>query len=322
MFTTRHVAGLLSIGLLGLSASGVPAQDYPNKVIRIMVTSLPGGGTDFTARVVAQGIAAPLGQSIIVDNRPSGFLTGQLVMQAPPDGYTLMMAGSTFALGTLMQKAPYDPIKDFTPISLVSTEPNVLVVHPSLPVKSVKELIALAKSRPGDLNYVSNALGSSGHLASELLKSMAKVNIVNVIYKGSAHSILDLIAGEVHMRIGSLGPVVPHVKTGKLKALAVTGSKPSTLVPGLPTVAETLPGYESSSRVAMFAPARTPAAIITRVNQETVRYLNTAEAREKIFKSGQEIAASSPEELTAALKNELTQMGRLIKDLGLRSETP
>jgi tripartite-type tricarboxylate transporter receptor subunit TctC len=305
-----------------LTAGVVSAQDYPNKVIRIMVTSLPGGGTDFTARLVAQGITGPLGQSIIVENRPSGFLTGQLVMQAPPDGYTLMMAGSTFALGTLMQKAPYDPIKDFTPISLVSTEPNILVVHPSLPVRTVKDLIVLAKSRPGELNYVSNGLGSSGHLASELLKSMAGVNIVNVIYKGVGQSQFDLIAGEVHMRIGSLGPVVPHVKTGKLRAVAVTSSKPSALVPGVPTVAETLPGYESSSRVAMLAPAKTPAAIITRVNQETVRYLNTAEAKEKIFKSGQDIAASSPEELAVVLQNELTQMGKLIKDLGLRSETP
>ena len=196
----------------------------------------------------------------------------------------------------------------------------MLVVHPSVTANSVKELISVAKAKPGVLNFTSNGVGSSGHLGAELFKAMAGVSMVHIPYKGTAQGILDLLAGQVHIRFGSLGPVVPHAKSGKLRALAVTSVKPSALFPGLPTVAATLPGYEFTSGAFVYAPAKTPAAIIKRLNHEIVRFLETAEAREKIFASGQEIVASSPQELAAFLKSDIARMGKVIKDVGIRAE--
>ena len=310
----------MCLGSLIFMGAGVAwGQSYPHKPVRI-VTTTAGGGTDFLARIIGQGISGPLGPPVVIDNRPAGFIPGQIVAMAPPDGYTLLVSGTTFYVATLLQKSPYDPIAGFAPISLVSLEPNILVVHPSVAANSVKELIALAKAKPGVLNYSSQGPGSPSHLAAELFNSMAGVNLVHIPYKGVPQVLADLLSGQVQIRFGSLGPVVPHAKSGKLRALAVTGTQQSALFPGLPTVAATVPGYEMTSGAFIFAPAKTPAAVVNRLNQEVVRVLNHPETKEKVFSSGQEIVASSPQELAAYLKSDMERIGKVIKDVGIKAE--
>ena len=294
------------------------SQDYPTKPIRIMTSEI-GGGTDILARLLAQGISGPLGQTVIIENRGSRFL-GPLGAKAAPDGYTLIAAASTFLLSPLLEKTSYDPIRDFAPITTATRAPNVLIVHPSLPLKSVKELIALARSRPRALNYGSGGTGSSAHLAAELFNSMAKVEIVRINYKGTGPALNDVIAGQVQMMIATPGSVVPNIKSGRLRALAVTSSEPSRLFPGLPTVASTLPGYEITAKAGVFAPAGTPAGIVSRLNQEMVRTLNNPEVKERLFGLGVEATSSSPEEFSAIIKSDITRMGKVIRDSGIQME--
>ena len=296
-------------------------QDYPNRPIRL-VSPGPGGGADFVARFVAQGISGPLGQQVVVENRPAGVIPGQIVSKAPPDGYTVMVNGNSFWIAPLMRDGvPYDPLKDFSPITLAVSSPNILVVHASVPATSVKGLIALAKARPGVLNYASASAGGSVHLAAELFKHMAGVNIVRISYKTSGTSVNSLLGGEVDLMFANAPPVMPHVKAGRLRALAVTTLKPSVLLPDLPTIsAAGLPGFEVASVYALFAPARTPAAIVSRLNQEAVRFLNRADAREKFLAAGVEPIGGSPEELVAAMKSEIARMGKVIRDAGIREE--
>jgi len=312
------VAATISVSLLGLGAGTASSQDYPSKPIRI-ITSPAGGGTDFTVRQIAQGISGPLGQQIIVDNRPSGIIQGETVSKAAPDGYTLLIAGGTFWTLPLLQKTTYDPIRDFSPITLIDVSINVVAVHPSVPVKSIRELVALAKARPGELNYASTGSGGTAHLATELFKSMAGVNIVHVPYKSMPAAITDLIGGQVQLLFVSSTSAAPHVKSGKLKAIAVTSTQPSALAPGLPPVATSgVPGYEVVSMTAMFAPAKTPAAIIKRVNEEVVRYLKTPEAKETFFSRGLDAVGSSPEQLAVAMKAEMARLEKVIKETGIR----
>jgi tripartite-type tricarboxylate transporter receptor subunit TctC len=308
-------------GLLVLCASAASSQDYPVRPIRL-VSPGPGGGADFAARFIAQGIAGPLGQQVVVENRPAGVIPGQVVSKMPPDGYTLLLNGNSFWIAPLMRgNIPYDPMKDFAPITLAVGAPNILVVHPSLPAKSVKELIALARARPGVLNYASASSGGSVHLSAELFKHMARVDIVRVSFKTSGTSVISLVSGEVHLMFGNAPPVIPHVKSGRLRALAVTTRQPSALLPKVPTVAGSgLPGFEVASVYAMFAPARTPAAIVNRLNQEIVRFLGRPEAREKLLATGVEAVGSSPEELVAAIQSETARMGKVIRAAGLREE--
>jgi len=319
MLPTRYV-WLFSAAVTLLGPNAVYGQDFPYRPIR-MVTSSVGSGNDAVARLIAAGIAGPLGQQVIIENRPSGTIPIDLVSKAEPDGYTLLLYGGTIWIMPLLQATPYDPIKDFAPITLVEKAPLVLVVNPSLAANSVKELIALAKAKPGALNYASAATGSSTHLAAELFKSMAGVNMVRVNYKGGAAAATDLMAGQVQLMFFSPPPVMPHVKAGKLRALAVTSREPSALAPGLPTVeASGLPGFESVTVTGIFAPAKTPAAAIKRLNQEIVRLVKTPEAREKFFNSGSEVVGSSPEELAAAGKSETAKWGKVIKEAGIRVE--
>ena len=256
-----------------------------------------------------------------MDNRASGIVTAEAVAKAPPDGYTVLVYGSTIWITPLLQNTPYDPVTDFAPITLVAISPHAIVVHPSLPVKSVRELIALAKAKPGDLNYASLGTGTSTHLGAELFKSMAHVNIVRVPYKSAATQMADLLSGQVQMTFSTTGAAMPHVKSGRLRALAVTSAKPSALMSGLPTVAASgLPGFESGAIYVMFAPSGTPAAIISRLNQETVRYLNQADVKERFFSAGLEAVGSTPEELAAKMKSEMARLGKVIKDAGIRAE--
>ena len=321
MLTIRFVARMFSAVLIVLGAGGVSGQDYPNKPIRLFTTS-PGGGLDFAARLFAPGLTASLGQTVIIENRGGGVTPIEIVARAPPDGYTLLFnSGSTWILPFLQTKVPYDPVRDLAPITLVEIAPSVLVVHPSLPVKSVKELIALAKARPGELNYAAGSIGSSTHLSPELFKSMAGVDIVHIFYKSSGPALTDLIAGQVQLMFASAGGVAPHIKSGRVRALAVTTAKPSELLPGLPTVAASgLPGYESFVSHGMFAPARTPPAIIQRLHRETAREIHRPEVKEKLLGAGVEPVGNSPEEFGAYVKADMARWGKVIKDAGIRAE--
>jgi tripartite-type tricarboxylate transporter receptor subunit TctC len=316
----RCVAWLVPVGMMFLGAGAAAGQVYPTKPIRI-ITAPAGAGNDFMARVIAQGLTGSLGQQLVVDNRPAGII-GELVAKAPADGYTLLAVGSVLWLTPFLQgNVAYDPVKDFSPISVTSRSLNLLVVHPSVAANSVRELIALARSKPGQLNYATGATGASNHLAAELFKSMAGVDLVRIPYKGSGPAVNDLLSGQVHMMFPTTAAGLPHVRSGRLRALGVTSLKPSTLAPGLPAVAESgLPGYESVVIYALFAPAKTPAAIIKRLHTELAQYLTSAATTERLFNAGVEVVASSPGELAAAMESEMTRMGKLIKDAGLRGQ--
>ena len=316
----RYVAGLFLVSVMAACLGTVAAQDYPSKPLRI-VTSTVGGSNDLASRLVAPMLSGPLGQPVIVDNRP-GIVAIEVVAKAPPDGYTLLLYGNVTWLDPLMRDKPlWDPIRDFSPITLTHRAPNILVVHPSLPVKSVKELVALAKAKPGELNASTGAYGGSPHLALELFKSMAGVNIVHILYKGTGPAVNDVVAGHVQVNFSTPGPVAPFIKSGRLRALAVTSAQPSALAPGLPTMAASgMPGYEAAAMSGILAPVKTPMTVINRLNQEIVLALNRAETKEKFISLGMEPTTNSPEQFAAAIKVEITRMGKVIKDANIRAE--
>ncbi len=311
-----YAARLFSV-IVALGSTGVHGQDgYPNKVVRI-VSAAAGGGSDVISRVIAAGLTSAFGQQVIVDNR--GPLSIEIVAKAPADGYTMLVSGSPLWLLPLIRtNSSWDAVKDFVPISLLISAPSILAVHPSLPVKSARELIALAKSRPGELNYGAGTLGATPHLAAELFKSMTGVDIVRVSYKGTGPGIIGLMSGEVALMFPNAGSVMPHVRAGRLRALAVCSAEPSPLAPGLPTLASTVPGYETISPQGLFAPAKTPAAIVNRLHQEVVRILSQPDMREKIANMGVEVVASSPAEFASKIRNDITRMDKVIRSAGLR----
>jgi len=318
---TGTVVGIFLTGTMMFGANIVHGQTYPDRAIRI-ITGPPGSDNDIAARTIAQGISGPLDQPVIVDNRAStGVVPIEAVAKARPDGYTVLVIGSSLWTIPLIQKTSYDPVKDFLPVSLLTSTPSVLVVHPSLPVKSVKELIALAKAKAGALNYSSGVAGGFSHLAAELFKSLAGVNIVQIAYKGSAQSVIAVLGGEVELTFGSVVPVAPNVKSGKLRALGITSAEPSALLPGLPTIAAAgVPGYEAVVSNGLLAPAGTPAAIVNRLNQATVRLLKSTETKEMFLRSGVEAVGSSPEQFALAIKAEMARLGKVIKGSGLKIE--
>ena len=319
MQTIRIIVAMFCGGLLTLGADGVSGQAYPTKPIRIITTEA-GGGSDFAGRLIAQAISGHLGQPVIVENRPLFYAT-ESAAKAQPDGYSLLLNGLIVWVQPLLQSVPWDPVRDFSPVTQISTAPLVLVVHPSLPAKSVKELIALAKATPGKLNYAIAGIGTPSHMSSELFKAMAGVDMVAINYKGTAAILTAVIAGEVQASFGNAVPVAAQLKSGKIRALAVTTSEPSKLFPGLPTVAASgLPGFEADIPSGMLAPAKTPSAIINRLNQEIVRAINEADLKEKFFNSGVEIVGSSPQQFAARMKTDVTRLGKLIKDKGIRAE--
>jgi tripartite-type tricarboxylate transporter receptor subunit TctC len=303
-----------------LIAGAALAQEFPVKPLRIVTTGI-GSGSDIAARVIAQALTGPLGQQVIVDPRGNGVVPGQTVAQAAADGYTLLINGTSLWIGTLFQNTGYDPIKDFSAISWILKQPNVLAMHPSLPVKSVRELLALAKSRPGELNYASSATGSSSHLAAELFKALSGTNITRISYTAGASQIADLLGGHVQLMFATSALVSSHLKSGRLKALGVTSLESSALLPGLPSIASAgVPGYESVGMTGFFAPAKTPSSIVNRLNQEVVRVLRLPDVKEKLFNAGVETVGSSPEELANKIKSELARLGKVIKDAGIKGE--
>ncbi|MGV3626146.1 MAG: tripartite tricarboxylate transporter substrate binding protein [Betaproteobacteria bacterium] len=303
--------------LLGLCVPySTLAQNYPAKPVRI-VTVAPGSANDIVARLIAQELRPVLGQTVIVDNR--GTIAAEVVARAPADGYTLLLYGSAVWLSPFIRSnTPYDPVKDFAPLTLVASSPNIVVAHPSLPVKSVRELIAFARARPGQLNYAAGSLGAAPHLAAELFKAMGKLNIVRVAYKGTGGSLIGILSGEVELMFPTAGSVTPHIKAGKLRALAVTSLQPTALAPGLPLLADALPGYESVSLNGMFAPAKTPDPVIRQLNQEITRIMTRPEVKEKLVAAGTDAMATTPEEFAATIKSEMAKWGALIRNVGIR----
>ena len=317
MLPLRSSIAIAFVSVLILASGLVSGQDYPNRPIRI-ITGGVGGAADFAARLIALGLSGTPGWSAVVENR-GGITPMETVAKTPPDGHVLLLHGSTIWLTPLLQEnVSYDPVTDLSPITLTNMSPNILVVHPSLPVKSVKELVALAKAKPGKLNYASAGTGGSSHLAAVLFNAMAAVDIVRINYKGSAEALNDLISGEVQVTFNALTAMMPHVKTGKLRALAVTSARRSPLLADLPTIEETVPGYEASSILGMLAPARTPAKIIGQLNQEVVRVLNSADVKQRFLATGVETVGNSPEQFTAVIKTEMVKYGRVFKEVGIK----
>jgi tripartite-type tricarboxylate transporter receptor subunit TctC len=294
------------------------AQNWPLKPVRI-ITAEPGTGNDLIARLIVPYLSNAFGQQFIVDNR--GLVAVDMVAKAAPDGYTLLSYGPPLWLTPLLRQVSYDPLRDLAPITLAGSSPNILAIHPSVPAKSVSELLLLARQRPGELNYSSSSTGSSPHLAAELFKSMAGINIVRVPYKGSSQALVGLVGGQVHLMFPNAGTVAPHLKSTRVRALAVTTSAPSALVPGLPTLsASGVTGYESASQFALFAPAGTPSAIIERLNREMIAALRKPDVSERLFGSGVEVTTGTPTELAVTMKSEMAKWGKLIKEAGIREE--
>jgi tripartite-type tricarboxylate transporter receptor subunit TctC len=310
MSELRRVVYALCLGA-ALAAGSAAAQDkYPTRPIRI-VTAAPGSNHDWGARLAARQLTERVGQRVVVDNRGS-IAIEYVAKEAQPDGYTLLFYGATVWLQPYLNKVGWDPIADFAPITLAMSSPNVLVVHPSLPVKSVKALIALARARPGELNYSAGGAGSTPHMAAELFKHLSQTNIVRIQYKGSGPSMIGLLSGEAHMMFAALGPITPHVQQGKVRPLAVSTPKRTPLMPELPAVAETLPGFSAEATIGFFAPRKTPPALVSQLNREIVQALKAADA-EVLRKAGIEIVAGSPEEFAAFIRSEMERMGAVIK---------
>ncbi len=320
MKRTRITISALCAGIaIGSFAPPASAQAYPTKPIRILTTEA-GGQSDVVSRLIAQGITGPLGQQILVDNR--GVLAAEAAVKSPPDGYTLLLNGPFIWLAPLMRRTTtYDPARDLSPIMLAVTAANFVVVPVSLPVNNIRELIALAKAQPGKLNYATAASGGTPHLAGELFKIMAGVDITRVPYKGIPQGFNDLLAGRIDVMFPTAGSATPHVKTGKIKALAITSAQPSALFPGIVTVSDSgLPGYESGTMTGVFAPGKTPEPIIRRLNQEMVRVMSRPEIKERFAAGGLEVVASSPEGFATAVRSDMARMGKVIKDAGIESD--
>ena len=284
----------------------------------------PGGGTDILARALAPRMSESLGGSVIVENRSgAGGLVGiEAVARATPDGYTLLLvSGSLTIIPSLFPNVRYDPVKDFTPVTLATRQPYIAVVHPSLPAKNIRELIALARARPGQVTYASAGSGGAGHLGMELLKTMLKVNIVHIPYKGSGPALIDVLGGHVSLMFASAPSAMPHIKTGRLRALAMTGSQQSAAVPGVPTIAESgLPGFETYGWYGVLAPAGTAPPIIARVHGAIIKAMAAPEVMERIVADGSEAVAGTPEQFADYIKRDIPKWAKVIKESGARAD--
>jgi tripartite-type tricarboxylate transporter receptor subunit TctC len=301
------------------------SAEYPEKAVRFVVGFTPGGPSDIVARLLGQKLAEAWGQQVVIDNRAGagGNIAAELVAKSAGDGYTLLL-GNNSILATnaaLYSKLNFDPVKDFAPVILVASQPNILVVHPSLPVKSVKELIALAKSKPGQLNYASSGSGAAAHLSGELFKTMAHVDLVHIPYKGAAPALNDVLAGQDQLMFATSLSVMPHIHSGRLRALAVTTAKRMQALPQLPTVAEAgVPGFEATTWHGIVAAAATPAALVTRINADAAKVLQLPDVRERFGVLGAEVIGGRPDEFAAYIKKEIPKWTQVVKDSGARAE--
>jgi tripartite-type tricarboxylate transporter receptor subunit TctC len=317
-------AGLLLVALAPLFVSlTAAAQDYPNRPVRWIVPFAPAGPTDLMSRAVAEKLTQRLGQQFVVDNRPGagGNIGAELVAKSAPDGYTLMIGhvGTHAINATLYPRIAFDPVKDFTPITLIATFPLALVVHPAVPAKDVKELIAHAKARPGQLNFASAGNGGPTHLTGELFKSSAGIDIVHVPYKGNAAALFDLIAGRSHIMFSNMLTSMPHVRAGKLRAIGVSGAKRSPQAPDLPTVAESgVPGFNAVPWYGVLGPAGLPRPILTKLNSEIARALAQPDMNERFVAQGVDLQSTTPEQFAALIRSEVVKWRKVVKDAGAK----
>ena len=316
----------LLVAAIALAAAATAAAQgtYPSRPVTIVVGFAPGGGTDIGARIIAKQLSAGLGQNVLVENRPGagGNIAADLVARALPDGHTIMLAGPgpLTVAPHLVAKLPYDPRRDFAPVTKAVNFPNVLVVHPSLPATTIAEYVALARAKPDTIGYGTSGIGSAGHLSGELFRQMAKAPIVHVPYKGGGPAMTDLLGGQVPSSFASAPTAIPHVKAGKLRALGTTGPKRSAFLPDVPSIAESYAGYDATNWYAFVVPAKTPKEIVERLNREIVKALNTAEVREQLLANGMEPEPSTPEELAKHIETELAQWGRVVKEAGIQAQ--
>jgi tripartite-type tricarboxylate transporter receptor subunit TctC len=317
-------ASALLFALVFLASAGVRAQaGYPSRPVRIVVPSPPSGGTDIIGRVLAQHFSKALGQQFVVENRAgAGNMIGiEAVARAAPDGYTLLMVPSTLALNSVLyKKVPYDPIRDFAPVTLAATAPNILIVNTALPAKSLAELIALAKQKPGALSYGTPGVGTSPHMAMELLKSMAGIDVQHVPYKGTAPALTDVMSGQIAAMFANALTARPQIDSGRVRALAVSGPKRIEALPGVPPVAETVPGYEAMQWYGLVAPAGTPPAIIARLNAEALKALRSGEMKERLALDGAEPVGSTPAEFGALIRSELEKWSRVARSANIEPQ--
>ena len=320
--TRRTLLAALATAAVGAIPAGAFAQAaYPNKPVTIVVPFAAGGTTDILPRIIGQALTTELGQPVVVDNRAGagGNIGGALAAKAPADGYTLFMGtvGTHAINASLYKKMPFDPVKDFAPLTRVANVPNLLVANPAQPYKSVKELIAYAKANPGKVNFGSSGNGSSIHLSGELFKSLAKVDMVHVPYKGSAPAVTDLLGNQIGIMFDNMPSAIQHVRSGKLVPIAVTTAKRSPELPNVPTIAEAgVPGYEATSWFGMFAPTGTPAPVLAKLNTALVKVLNQAEVKKKINEQGAETTSETPEQFAAFIKTESVKWGKVVQESG------
>jgi len=314
------VAIIASAAPLHASAQGT----YPSRPVRIIAPTAPGGGNDVVSRIVAQGLAERLGRPVVVENRAgAGTVIGsEVVAKAAPDGHTLLMAVAAFTINpATYRKMPFDTLRDFTPITQALFVPNLMVVHPSLPVRSVKDFIALAKARPGELSYSSGGQGTNSHMATELFASMAGIRLLHVPYKGSTPAMIDLIAGNVTVQTTSASSLIPHVRAGRLRALGVSSAQRVAIAPDIPTIIEAgLPGYETSQWSGLLAPAGTPREVITRLHKETVAVLRAPAATEQLARDGSVVVAGTPEQFAELLSSEVAKWAKVAKAAGIQPQ--
>ncbi|HSN39040.1 MAG TPA: tripartite tricarboxylate transporter substrate binding protein [Burkholderiales bacterium] len=318
----RITQAALMVVMFGIAGNAV-AQNYPNRPVRVVVVSTPGGSVDTMARTVGPKLAEKWGQQVVVDNRPGagGAIAAEIVAKSPADGYTLIMGTvASFATNVSLRKSlPYDPVRDFAPITLVATQNLMLLIHPSIPAKSVKELVALAKRQPGQLSFASAGNGTGGHLSGELFKLLADIDLLHVPYKGVAPALIDVISGQVSMTFASILSGHPHVRSGKLRALAVTGGKRSPAVPQLPTMIEAgVKGYESATWYGLLAPAGTPPDIVAKLNAEVVAILKQPETHERLSKEGADPVGNTPAEFGKFIQSEIEKWRKVIKTAGIQ----
>ena len=323
--TRRTLLASLAVAAAGALPLGALAQNFPTKPITIIVPFSAGGTTDILARIVGQGLTTELGQSVVVDNKPGagGNIGGSLAAKAAADGYTLFMGTvGTHAINqSLYKKMPFDPVKDFAPLSRVATVPNLLVAHPSQPFKTVKEMIAYAKANPGKITYGSPGSGASPHVSGELFKSMTGTDLLHIPYKGSAPAMTDLLGGQTSVMFDNMPSAIQHVRSGKLRPIAVTTAKRSPELPDVPTIAEAgVPGYEATSWFGMFAPAGTPKPVLDKLHAALIKVLNQADVKKKIAEQGGDVVAETPDQFAAFIQAESVKWGKVVKESGATAD--